>query len=310
MEIALPPGGWYDLNSRAALRGTAGASLQGRPRSVSRCSAGRAMRCRSGLAVQHTGRDPRGEADRAAMGVRQADGLLEAMQARSDRRRRRTGGSRRATVSRCISSATRCPVGDAVNARTGRAIRTSRSRAASPRASAPSCARCSRASCGQAIRGASRRPRRSRSARCARETHRRRTRGMCDYDPAAHAPSARRIEVWDRPLAVRPVPGRPDPTNAPTILDMLRDARRCLRDRRAAMRSSRRRCRRARSRTPAFRSPGTPNSSRTAWRHPRVVMMLVGGTAEAPLRVALVTTHSSSPTCRKRSRRRGRKRRS
>ena len=110
------------------------------------------------------------------------------------------------------------------------------------------------------------------------------------YDPAAHAPAAGGVEVWHRPLAVRAVPGRPDPTNAPTILDMLRDgADACATGALDALVT-------APVQKSAIEDAGIPFTGHTEFfaermRIARVVMMLVGGSAERPLRVALATTH-------------------
>jgi 4-hydroxythreonine-4-phosphate dehydrogenase len=110
------------------------------------------------------------------------------------------------------------------------------------------------------------------------------------YDPAAHAPPGGGVEVWDRPLAVRAVPGRPDPTNAHTILDMLRDgADACATGALDALVT-------APVQKSAIQDAGIAFTGHTEFiaarmQIARVVMMLVGGQAEAPLRVALVTTH-------------------
>lgn len=110
------------------------------------------------------------------------------------------------------------------------------------------------------------------------------------YDPAAHAPRGGGVEVWHRPLAVRAVPGRPDPTNAPTILNLLRDAAdACATGALDALVT-------APVQKSAIQDAGIPFTGHTEFfaarmQVSRVVMMLVGGQAEAPLRVALVTTH-------------------
>ena len=110
------------------------------------------------------------------------------------------------------------------------------------------------------------------------------------YDPAAHAPPGGTVEVWERPLAVRAVPGRPDPTNASTILDMLRDAAdACATGALDALVT-------APVQKSVIQDAGIPFTGHTEFfadrmRTPRVVMMLVGGPAESPLRVALATTH-------------------
>jgi len=110
------------------------------------------------------------------------------------------------------------------------------------------------------------------------------------YDPAAHAPAGGAVEVWHRPLAVQAVPGRPDPTNATTILDMLRDAAdACATGTLDALVT-------APVQKSVIQDAGIPFTGHTEFFAnrmgvPRVVMLLVGGRAEAPLRVALATTH-------------------
>jgi len=110
------------------------------------------------------------------------------------------------------------------------------------------------------------------------------------YDPASHAPPRGALEIWHRPLAVRPVPGRPDPTNASALLDMLRDAAdACATGSLDALVT-------APLQKSVIQDSGIPFMGHTEFlaertRTPRVVMMLVGGSEPAPLRVALVTTH-------------------
>lgn len=111
-----------------------------------------------------------------------------------------------------------------------------------------------------------------------------------DYDPASREPPRGAIELWHRPLAVRAVPGRPDPTNAPTVLDMLRDAAdACATGSLDALVT-------APVQKSVIQDAGVPFMGHTEFlaertRTPRVVMMLVGGDERKPLRVALVTTH-------------------
>ena len=110
------------------------------------------------------------------------------------------------------------------------------------------------------------------------------------YDPASHAPPRGAVEIWHRPLAVRPVPGRPDPTNATTVLDMLRDAAdACATGSLDALVT-------APLQKSVILDAGIPFMGHTEFLAertgtPRVVMMLVGGSEQAALRVALVTTH-------------------
>jgi 4-hydroxythreonine-4-phosphate dehydrogenase len=110
-----------------------------------------------------------------------------------------------------------------------------------------------------------------------------------EYDPAGleHPGS---LEIWDCPLAVRPRPGHPDPTNASAVLAMLRQAAdACAIGSFDALVT-------APVQKSVFADAGIPFMGHTEFLAqragvPRVVMMLVGGTAAQPLRVALVTTH-------------------
>ena len=111
-----------------------------------------------------------------------------------------------------------------------------------------------------------------------------------DYDPASVAPSGGVVEVWHQPLAAPPVPGHPDPTNGASVLSMLRQAcDACAQGAFAALVT-------APVQKSAILDAGLPFVGHTEFfaertGTPRVVMMLVGGATEAPLRVALVTTH-------------------
>ena len=111
-----------------------------------------------------------------------------------------------------------------------------------------------------------------------------------DYDPASFAPSGGVVEVWHQPLAAPPVPGHPDPTNGAAVLAMLRHAcDACAQGAFAALVT-------APVQKSAILDAGLPFTGHTEFfaertGTPRVVMMLVGGTADATLRVALVTTH-------------------
>jgi len=110
-----------------------------------------------------------------------------------------------------------------------------------------------------------------------------------EYDPAA-LPHPGRVEVWHMPLAMPVTPGRPDPTNAAAVLEMLRHATdACATGAFDAMVT-------APLQKSAILDAGIPFVGHTEFLAertltPRVVMMLVGGEAAAPLRVALVTTH-------------------
>ena len=111
-----------------------------------------------------------------------------------------------------------------------------------------------------------------------------------DYDPASFAPSSGVVEVWHQPLAAPPVPGHPDPTNGASVLSMLRHAcDACAQGAFAALVT-------APVQKSAILDAGLPFTGHTEYfaertGTPRVVMMLVGGAADTPLRVALVTTH-------------------
>ncbi len=109
------------------------------------------------------------------------------------------------------------------------------------------------------------------------------------YDPLAFAPLGSALEVWHQPLAAPAVPGHPDPTNARSVLSMLeRGCDACATGAFAALVTGP-------VQKSAIQDAGIPFSGHTGFfaertHTPRVVMMLVG-TGDAPLRVALVTTH-------------------
>jgi 4-hydroxythreonine-4-phosphate dehydrogenase len=111
-----------------------------------------------------------------------------------------------------------------------------------------------------------------------------------EFDPVAFAPSGGVTEIWHHPLAAPVMPGRPDPTNAHRVLDMLRNATdACATGAFAALVT-------APMQKSVMMDAGIPFTGHTEYlaertHTPRVVMMLVGGAAAAPLRVALVTTH-------------------
>jgi len=102
--------------------------------------------------------------------------------------------------------------------------------------------------------------------------------------PGPHVPG--RLLVDPVPLAVPALPGRPDPANAPYVLDTLRRAvDGCLAGRYSAMVT-------APVQKSVINEAGIPFSGHTeflaeATATPRVVMMLASG----PMRVALATTH-------------------
>ena len=111
-----------------------------------------------------------------------------------------------------------------------------------------------------------------------------------DYDPASFGHAGGVVEVWHQPLAVSPQPGHPDPTNGAAVVSMLRQAcDACAEGAFAALVT-------APVQKSAILDAGIAFTGHTEFfaertGTPRVVMMLVGGDADAPLRVALVTTH-------------------
>ena len=109
------------------------------------------------------------------------------------------------------------------------------------------------------------------------------------YDPASFGhPGV--VEVWHQPLTAPVTPGHPDPTNAHSVLSLLAhgcDA--CAAGAFAALVT-------APVQKSVLLDAGIPFTGHTEFfaertHTPRVVMMLVGGSDGAPLRVALVTTH-------------------
>jgi 4-hydroxythreonine-4-phosphate dehydrogenase len=110
------------------------------------------------------------------------------------------------------------------------------------------------------------------------------------YDSASFAPARGAVETWAMPLAVPAIPGHPDPTNAHAVLAMLEhgcDA--CATGAFAALVT-------APVQKSVLLDAGLAFSGHTEFfaqrtHTPRVVMLLVGGSREAPLRVALATTH-------------------
>jgi len=110
------------------------------------------------------------------------------------------------------------------------------------------------------------------------------------YDPLAFAPPGGAIEVWHQPLAAPAAPGHPDPTNARSVLSMLEtgcDA--CATGAFGALVTGP-------VQKSAILDAGIAFSGHTEFfaartHTPRVVMMLVAGSGDAALRVALVTTH-------------------
>ena len=111
-----------------------------------------------------------------------------------------------------------------------------------------------------------------------------------EFDPASFAHGGGVVEVWHQPLSAPPVPGHPDATNGAAVLAMLRHAcDACAEGAFAALVT-------APVQKSAILDAGLAFVGHTEFfaertGTPRVVMMLVGGDADAPLRVALVTTH-------------------
>jgi len=104
------------------------------------------------------------------------------------------------------------------------------------------------------------------------------------------APPSDVFEVWHHPLSTRVTPGEPDPANARSVLHMLgvaTDA--CATGAFDALVTAPMQKSVMMDAGIAFLGHTEYLAGRT--HTPRVVMMLVGGAAAAPLRVALVTTH-------------------
>jgi 4-hydroxythreonine-4-phosphate dehydrogenase len=110
------------------------------------------------------------------------------------------------------------------------------------------------------------------------------------YDPVAFAPGGGVVEIWHHPVAAPVLAGRPDPTNAHNVLRMLQNATdACATGAFVALVTGP-------MQKSVMMDAGIPFTGHTEYlaertHTPRVVMMLVGGAREAPLRVALVTTH-------------------
>ena len=111
-----------------------------------------------------------------------------------------------------------------------------------------------------------------------------------EFDPASFAPAGGVVEVWHQPVAAPVTPGRPDATNAHGVMTMLQHAvDGCATGAFAALVT-------APVQKSVMMDAGIPFSGHTEFlaertHTPRVVMLLVGGRREAPLRVALATTH-------------------
>jgi 4-hydroxythreonine-4-phosphate dehydrogenase len=111
-----------------------------------------------------------------------------------------------------------------------------------------------------------------------------------EYDPAATGSPGGRVEIWHESVAAPVQPGRPDPANAHGVLAALaRASDACAIGMFSALVT-------APVQKSVLMDAGIPFSGHTEFfarrtHTPRVVMMLVGGGSDAPLRVALVTTH-------------------
>jgi len=116
------------------------------------------------------------------------------------------------------------------------------------------------------------------------------TPGYADYDPTRRTAAAGVVEVWNHALASPVTPGTPDPANARSelhMLDVAADA--CATGGFGALVTAPMQKSVMMDAGIAFLGHTEHLAHRT--HTPRVVMMLVGGAREAPLRVALVTTH-------------------
>jgi len=110
------------------------------------------------------------------------------------------------------------------------------------------------------------------------------------YDPLGSAPANSGVEIWHQPCAAPVTPGCLDPANAHSVLTMLEQATdACATGAFDALVTG-----------PVQKSvlmdAGISFAGHTEFlaertHTPRVVMLLVGGTAAAPLRIALATTH-------------------
>ena len=111
-----------------------------------------------------------------------------------------------------------------------------------------------------------------------------------DYDPARIDAPQRAVEIWHHPLAAPVTPGELDPANANGVLATLaRGCDACATGAFSALVT-------APVQKSVLMDAGVAFTGHTEFfaqrtHTPHVVMMLAGGNADAPLRVALVTTH-------------------
>ncbi len=111
-----------------------------------------------------------------------------------------------------------------------------------------------------------------------------------EYDPKSYSADAEAVEVWHLPLAAPTIPGHPDPSNAQSVARMLEHAcDACATGAFAALVTAP--VQKATLRDAGIAFTGHTEFLAARTHTPRVVMLLVGGEAAAPLRVALVTTH-------------------
>jgi 4-hydroxythreonine-4-phosphate dehydrogenase len=111
-----------------------------------------------------------------------------------------------------------------------------------------------------------------------------------DFDPNAAPLDRCAVETWNVPLAVTPDPGTPDAANARAVLDMLdRAADACATGAMDALVTAP--VQKSAILDAGFAFTGHTEHFAGRTHTPRVVMLLVGGSMETPLRVALVTTH-------------------
>ncbi len=124
----------------------------------------------------------------------------------------------------------------------------------------------------------------ARSARIGIETK------LVKFDATAYPPGNGSIEVWDLPVTVATEPGQLDPTNAGHVITLLeRGCDGCATGAFDALVT-------APVQKSVLMDAGIAFTGHTEFLAartftPRVVMLLVGGQAESPLRVALATTH-------------------
>lgn len=111
-----------------------------------------------------------------------------------------------------------------------------------------------------------------------------------EFATSSAAPPGGGVEIWHQPLAAPVTAGRPDPSNAASVVAMLeRACDACATGAFTALVT-------APVQKSVIMEAGIPFSGHTEFfaartHTPRVVMLLVGGAKEAPLRVALATTH-------------------